>query len=223
MIDLCHLDGAGFAMTQPTSYSWFPKGKRLTIPFEANQGRRVNVIGAYFSHGPCAGRFEWEAKVSLPKSRAKKPRKSPSEQAEAHGVKPEEVGKIGKIGKIDSDCLLSFLWRIAGRPEEVPEGWERERPLVSSLDNYSVHKSEAVEAAKSALKKADIHLFYLPSYSPELSEIEPIWHDVKSHELAEQSQDQLGDLLKSVADALQRKAAKLQTIRLSDHSLCITT
>lgn len=204
-------------MTQPTSYSWYPRGERLTIPFEANQGRRVNVIGAYFSHGPRAGAFEWEAKASLPKSRAKKARKSLSEQAEAHGVKPKEVGKI------DSECFLSFVWRISGRPEEAPEGWERGRPLVISLDNYSVHKSEAVEAAKPALERADIHLFYLPPYSPELSDIEPIWQDVKSHELAERSQDRLGDLLKGVTHALQRKAAKLQAIHLSDHSLCNIT
>jgi len=204
-------------MTQPTNYSWFPKGKRLSVPFEANQGRRVNVIGAYFSHGPCAGRFKWEARVSLPQSRAKKPRKTLSERAEAHGVKPEAVGKI------DAECLVGFLWQIAGRPNGSSESWQRERPLVIPLDNYSVHTSETIKAARPALEKADIHLFYLPSYSPELSDIEPIWQDVKAHELTERSHDQLGGLLKSVTEALQRKADKLLTAYRSAHSLCTTT
>lgn len=204
-------------MTQPTSYSWYPRGKRLTVPFEANQGRRVNVIGAYFSHGPHAGRFEWEAKVSLPKSRAKNPRKSLSEQAAAHGVEP------GAVGRIDADAFLAFVWRIAGRPGVAPDGWRRERPLVVVLDNYSVHTSEAVEAARPTLEGADIHLFYLPSYCPELSDIEPIWQDVKAHELTERSQSRLGDLLRSVTQALQRKTAKLRVTCQSNHSLCVTT
>ena len=29
----------------------------LRIAYEAPQGRRVNAIGAYFTHGPIAGRF----------------------------------------------------------------------------------------------------------------------------------------------------------------------
>jgi len=36
-----------------------------------------------------------------------------------------------------------------------------------------------VQQELDALAAAGIELFYLPSYSPELSGIEPIWHDVK--------------------------------------------
>ena len=204
-------------MTLPTSYSWFPVGQRLRVPYEANQGRRVNVIGAYFSHGPCAGGFEWESRVSLPKSRAKQPRKSPEERAQIHGVTPEAVGKI------DADLLVSFVWKVAGRPEGAPQGWKRERPLMVVLDNYSVHQSESVKALKEAWTAADIHLCYLPSYTPELSDIEPIWKDVKHHELRQRSYERLGDLLKSVTNALERKAIKLSLAQQSDQSLCSTT
>jgi len=48
-------------MTLPTCFSWYPRGERLTIPYEAPQGRRVNVIGATFTHGPEVGRFEFAA------------------------------------------------------------------------------------------------------------------------------------------------------------------
>jgi hypothetical protein len=55
---VCHLDEAGFALTLPTTYRWYPQGQRLRVPSPAPQGRRVNVIGAYFTHGPEAGRLE---------------------------------------------------------------------------------------------------------------------------------------------------------------------
>ena len=73
-------------MTLPTCYSWFPIGKVLRIPYEAPQGRRVNAIGAYFSHGRLAGKFVFETYASLPKSRAKKQRKTPEQIAAAHGL-----------------------------------------------------------------------------------------------------------------------------------------
>ena len=81
MIDLYHSDEVGFAMTLPVCYSWTLQGMRLYIPYEAPQGRRVNGIGAYCTHGVEAGRFVYELCASLPKSKAKQPRKSPEEQA----------------------------------------------------------------------------------------------------------------------------------------------
>lgn len=204
-------------MTQPTNYSWFPRGERLFIPFEANQGRRVNVIGGYFSHGPEAGRFVFETRVKLPESKAKKRRKSLNERAEAHGVTADEVGTI------DADFFVSFVWKLAGRPEDAGPDWRRERPLVIVLDNYSVHTSERILAEKVALEVADIHLFFLPSYSPELSDIEPIWQDVKHHQLSRRSFDQLGDLLQSVQHALQRKDLKLFSSPFTDHFLTLPT
>lgn len=207
MIDICHLDEAGFAMTQPTTYSWYFMKERLTIPYEAPQGRRLNVIGAYFSHGPCAGQFEFESLASLPKSQAKVPRRTLSELAEKHGLEWHEVGTL------DADFFVKFLWTIAGRPEGMTEGWKRERPLWVSIDNYSVHKGEVVRSAREALEAAGIHLFYLPSYSPELSEIEPIWRAVKYREMTTRSYTSLGDLKKGVDEALTRKAEKLLAAR----------
>ena len=192
-------------------------GERLTIPYEAPQGRRVNAIGVYFSHGPQAGDFQFESYASLPKSKAKKRRKSLSEQAAAHGLCPEDVGVL------DSDRFLAFVWRVAGRPELAAADWRRERPLVLVADNYSVHQSEAVQRALPALNAADIFLCYLPAYCPELSEIEPIWQDVKPRELVVRSQTQLGDLKQAVDAALTRKATKLRKARTEPtNSLLLT-
>ena len=207
MIDVCHLDEAGFAMTLPTCYSWFPQKERLTVPYEAPQGRRVNAIGAYFSHGPEAGRFVFETRASVPKSRAKVPRTPPEAIAAKHGLELHEVGAL------DAEFFLAFLWKTAGRPERAGADGKRERPLVVSLDNYSVHKSETVAAARGALEAADVHLFYLPSYSPELSRIEPIGHAVKYRGMSDRSHTVLGEAKAAVDQALQEKAVQLWAAR----------
>ena len=190
-------------MTLPTCYSWYPIGAVLRIPYEAPQGRRVNAIGAYFSHGPEAGRFAFETYASLPKSRAKKQRKTLAQMAVTHGLTPEEVGPI------DSARFLAFIWRVAGRPAVYAEGWKRERPLWIVLDNYSVHTSQPVQGAIPELEAANVFFFYLPAYSPELSEIEPIWHATKHHDIPVRSHAQVKDLKGAVDGALTAKAEAL--------------
>ncbi len=193
-------------MTLPPCRSWFPEGERLEVPYEAPQGRRVNAIGAHFTHGPEAGRFEYQSWASLPKSRAKKQRKTPEQIAAAHGLKGEEVGAI------DSKRLVEFVWRIAGRPKEA-EGWVREREVKVVLDNYSVHTSEVVERAVPELKRAGIELVYLPSYSPELSRIEPDWNDIKQHHLPKRSYETVAELKRAVDEGLGRKADLLRQVQ----------
>lgn len=202
-IDLVFEDEAGFAMTLPTCYSWFSLGEVLRIPYEAPQGRRVNAIGAYFSHGLLAGRFLFETYAGLPKSKAKKQRKTPEQIAAPHGLTAAEVGPIG------SERFLAFVWRVAGRPETGVENWKWERPLYLVLDNYSVHTGQAVRGSVAALEGANVFLFYLPSYSPELSDIEPIWNAVKHHDIPVRSHRKVKDLKCAVDAALTKKAEKL--------------
>ena len=192
-------------MTLPTTYSWFLMGEeRLLIPYEAPEGRRVNALGLHFTHGPQAGRFDYQTWASLPKSRAKKQRKTPEQIAAASGLCVEEVGPI------DAARLLCFVWQAAGRPAEAPASWQRERMLVIALDNYSVHKSVLVQEALPALEAANIFLFYLPSYCPEMSGIEPVWKDVKAHQMPTRSFGQVVELKRAVDAALAGKAAQLR-------------
>jgi putative transposase len=203
VIDLCHLDEAGFAMTLPTSYSWFMQGQRLHVPYQAPQGRRVNAIGAYFTHGPAAGRLVHQSWAVLPKSRAKQPRTTLEARAQAHGLTVDEVGPI------DAARLVAFLWQVAGRPAAARADWQRERPLMIALDNYSVHTSQTLQDALPHLAAADIHLIYLARYCPEQSGIEPIWNDVKQHHLPVRSFARVDELKTAVDGALARKAALL--------------
>ena len=190
-------------MTLPTCYSWSPVGQSVTVAYEAPQGRRINAIGGYISHGPDAGAFAYHTYVTLPKSKSKTRRKSEAEVAADYGLLESEVGPI------DSERFLAFLWQLAGRPRVYLSDWKRARPLWIVLDNYSVHKSETVKAALSALETANVHLFYLPAYSPELSDIEPVWLSVKHHEMQTRSQTEVKNAKQAVEQALEKKADAL--------------
>jgi len=113
------------------------------------------------------------------------------------------------VGPIDSERFTAFIWQVGGRPAIYTEAWRRERPLMIWVDNYAVHKSQRVKAEQPAWERAGIYLCYLPSYSPELSAIEPIWHTVKHHEMPQRSYDQLGDMYGAVVDTLTLKSTTL--------------
>ncbi len=66
-----------------------------------------------------------------------------------------------------------------------------------------------VVAAHSASIAADVHLVYLARYCPEQSDIEPVWNDVKQHQLPTRSFERVADLKNAVDTALARKAAQL--------------
>jgi hypothetical protein len=163
----------------------------------------VNTLGAFFSHGPQTGQFDFYSLVSLPASRGKQPLPV-AEQAAAHDLTEEEVGKI------DSEVFLGFLWTVAGRPSDAGKDWRRERPLHFVVDNYAVHKSARVKQEEAALAAAGIYLFYLPSYSPELSRIEPHWQNLKGAGMPERSYRTAGALKRAVDAACLRTARELR-------------
>ena len=60
-------------------------------------------------------------------------------------------------------------------------------PRVVVLDNAGLHTSKVVRAARRRLAAAGIYLYFLPPYSPELNEIEPVFRQVKYHEIPDRS------------------------------------
>jgi len=62
MIDLWFLDQSGFCPTLPTGYGWGRVGRRLVVPYEAPQGRRVNVAGALAPYDPAGPRLVYETR-----------------------------------------------------------------------------------------------------------------------------------------------------------------
>lgn len=114
---------------------------------------------------------------------------------------------------IDSAAFLTFVaHEVAGLPaplEALPSDYQRARPCVVVLDNYSVHRSKVVQAAIPALEAAGVLFFYLPPYSPELNAIEPLWGDIKYHDLQNRSHTELPSLQHAVDEALATHAAQL--------------
>ena len=180
--DLYHLDECGFAPTLPTSSTWAREGTRVVVPYEAPQGRRVNVIGALAATGP-RPRLVWTSRRS------------------------------GQ-GRLDSAAFLDFVARdVAALPaawDALPPGYVRDLPCTIVLDNYSVHRSQAVKAAAPVLARAGVTFYFLPPYSPELSEIEPLWRHVKYGDLATRSFADGDALHAAVDEGLARRAAALE-------------
>lgn len=191
-------------MTLPPCYSWSPVGLNLSVLYEAPQGRRVNVVGGYIADGPDAGTFRYAAYASLPACKSKKRRKSDQEVAASYGL------DVAEVGAIDGARFVAFLWQLAGRPLMADAAWKRERPLVIVLDNYSVHKSETVKTARVELEAANVTLLYLPSYCPELSEIEPIWQAIKHHDMQQRSHTDIKTMKQAIEQALNNKADRLK-------------
>ena len=203
-MDVCHVDEVGFSPTLVPNYTWGERGARVEVPYEAPAGRRINAIGAYFTDGPRAGHFVYDTWARLPTSRAKKPRKTVAEIAAAHGLTAAEVGVL------DGERFVRFIWTLAGRPATAGPEWRRERPVWVVLDNYSVHKSGRVAQEQADWQAAGIELVYLPAYSPKLSKIEPVWNDVKHHQMPVRSYPQAADLKRAVEEALAHKADRLR-------------
>ncbi len=80
---------------------------------------------------------------------------------------------------------------------------------VVVLDNGSLHRNDLVKAALPELWTKGIYLYYLPPYSPELNEIEPLFQEVKHHDLPERTYKTTLDLMAAVHDAFTRAETRL--------------
>ena len=88
-------------MTLPTSYSWSPVGTPVRVDYEAPQGRRVNGIGAYFTHGPRGGRFLSRDLCPLPLPK---------------GLRPEAAHQLAQAARADAGTAARDLPAAAGWP-----------------------------------------------------------------------------------------------------------
>lgn len=71
-------------------------------------------------------------------------------------------------------------------------------PRVVVLDNAGIHTSKVVKAARPDLARRGVYLYYLPAYSPELNRIEPVFKQVKHHDIPVRSYTTKADLRAAV-------------------------
>ncbi len=182
--DLFYLDQCGFAPTLPTSYTWAREGTRPLLRYEAPQGRRVNVLGAFAPFGP-QPRFVYESRLA-------------------------GEGTLDGDALLDFVCR-EIVGLAGGRAalNHVPTDYRRGRPCTVALDNYGVHHSKPGKAALPKLEALGVSFYYLPAYSPKLNRIEPEWHAMKYDRLPDRS-FATGPALKAAVDAmLAARAAEL--------------
>ena len=83
-------------------------------------------------------------------------------------------------------------------------------PRVVVLDNAGIHTSKQVKAERKALFRQGIYLYFLPPYSPELNEIEPVFKQVKHHDIPIRSHTSKAELRASVEGGFATRAQYLR-------------
>jgi putative transposase len=101
----------------------------------------------------------------------------------------------------DSYDLLGFL-------KALP--WSK-APRVVVLDNASIHTSKVVRQARQRLAASGIYLYFLPPYSPELNQVEPVFRQVKHQEIPQRSFTTRTGLREAVVIGFDNYGSKLRS------------
>ncbi|WP_424888899.1 transposase [Streptomyces sp. XH2] len=131
--------------------------------------------------------------------------------------------------RIDAATVLDFVCnhiaRLPGGADRLstsPAGFKRSRPCTIVLDNASIHHADAFKGRREELAAIGVHLFYLPSRSPELNRIERIWRSVKYQDMPVRAYTTAKELHTAVDRALDRRAAAMtpataQILKITSH------
>lgn len=103
---------------------------------------------------------------------------------------------------LTSDDLLAYL------RDRLPASGV---PRVVVLDNAGIHTSKVVKAARPGLTKVGVYLYYLPAYSPELNRIEPVFKQVKHHDMPTRSFTSKADLRVAVEAGFETFRERLRS------------
>lgn len=103
---------------------------------------------------------------------------------------------------LPSDDLLAYL------RDRLPAA---DVPRVVALDNAGMHTSKVVKAARPGLAKLGICLYHLPPYSPEWNRLEPVFKQVKHHDMPTRSFTTRADLRQAVEDGFEAYRRRLRT------------
>ncbi len=114
----------------------------------------------------------------------------------------------------DFIALLEELGRLYG-----PKPGLKTKPVVMVLDNGPIHVSKAAKAALAA-RAHWLTVEWLPKYAPELNDIEPVWRDLKGHNLAHKTFSDAATLDAAIHEAVaalnaERNRDPLATLRIS--------
>lgn len=92
---------------------------------------------------------------------------------------------------------------------------DRGLPRVVVLDNASIHRGEKVREARPDLLQQNLHLWYLPAYSPELNDIEHTFRKAKHEAMPQRLQPHARALLAAVHACFRDLQDELVSLHLS--------
>ena len=81
-------------------------------------------------------------------------------------------------------------------------------------DNGPIHTSKLSRAALAA-RTHWLRVEWLPKYAPELNDIETVWRDLKAHNLAHMTFDDVEDLNQEIHAAVQTLNAQRMNVPLA--------
>jgi transposase len=101
---------------------------------------------------------------------------------------------------LTSDDVLAYL---RGLPAAAV-------PRVMVLDHAGIHTSKQVKAERKALSREGIYLYFLPPYSRGQNGIEPVFKQVKDHDIPIRSHTSKAELRTSVEGGFATRAQYLR-------------
>ena len=104
--------------------------------------------------------------------------------------------------RFNSDDIINFLDHILSHHPR--------RHLVIVMDQAPCHTSKKVK--KYAESKKRLHIFYLPSYSPDFNPDEKVWNHLKNIELKDHQKQNCNELKRLVRSKLKQMSASPETI-----------
>ena len=110
------------------------------------------------------------------------------------------LGSCALERTLTSDDVLAYL---GGLPAAAV-------PRVVVLDNAGIHTGKQVKAERKALSRQGLDLYFLPPYRPERNEIEPVFKQVKHHDIPMRSHTSKAELRTSVEGGFATRAKLLR-------------
>lgn len=87
-------------------------------------------------------------------------------------IKAQQIEGCIFDGAANADCVLATL-------NEFVKTCDRKTIII--LDNASIHRANKIKEAQKQWRKKQVHLQFIPAYSPELNYIEIFWKMMKHY------------------------------------------
>jgi transposase len=150
-----------------------------------------------FSLNPCLP-YGWQPKGEYVRICPKK-----SKRLNVFGLlsKDNDLQVYSTNGTVSSDLMIAFLDDFAKQIKQK---------TVVVLDNAPIHHSDEFQEQIAIWEEQDLHIFFLPTYSPHLNIIERLWLKAKYEWLKPHHYESFETLTNAVEEILNQVGSKFK-------------